>query len=135
MKKETPNRGLLFLLKKEMSCMAKNIVYRMAFPKKVQNERELKMYIMIGILVFMIACAVIPKLISYKYWTCIYTAFGNENYYKAVAKLEREGIPFKTKTPMNLGSERIQNRHEATQFDVFVKKEQEHIAQRVINKN
>lgn len=42
MKKETPNWGLLFLLKKEMSCMAKNIVYRMAFPKKVRNERELK---------------------------------------------------------------------------------------------
>ncbi|WP_350299760.1 hypothetical protein [Peribacillus frigoritolerans] len=93
------------------------------------------MYIIIEILAFVIACAVIAKLISYKYWTCIYTAFGNENYYKAVAKLEREGIKFKTKTPMNLGSENFQNRHETTQYDVFVKKEQEHIAQRVINKN
>ncbi|GAA1369436.1 hypothetical protein ABWK46_07820 [Peribacillus frigoritolerans] len=93
------------------------------------------MYIMIGILVLVIACIVIAKLNSYKYWTCIYTAFGNENYYKAVAKLEREGIPFKTKTPMNLGTENFQNRHETTQYDVFVKKEQEHIAQRAINKN
>jgi hypothetical protein len=35
MEKETPNWGLLFSLKKEMSCMAKNIVYRMDFPKNV----------------------------------------------------------------------------------------------------
>ena len=90
---------------------------------------------MIGILVFVIACAVTAKLISYKYWRCIYTAFGNENYYKVVAKLERDGIQFKTKTPMNLGSGNFQNRHETTQYDVFVKKEQEHLAQRAINKN
>ncbi|MFE4704543.1 hypothetical protein [Peribacillus simplex] len=93
------------------------------------------MYIMVGILVFVIACVVTAKLISYKYWTCIYTAFGNENYFKVVAKLEREGIRFKTKTPMNLGSENFQNRHENTQYDVFVKKEQEHIAQMALNKD
>lgn len=29
---------------------------------------------------------------------------------------------------MNLGTENFQNRHETTQYDVFVKKEQEHIA-------
>ncbi|MFH0066272.1 hypothetical protein [Peribacillus sp. NPDC056705] len=93
------------------------------------------MYIMIGILVFVIACAVTAKLISYKYWTCIYTAFGNENYFKVVAKLEREGIRFKTKTPMNLGSDNFQDRHENTQYDVFVKKEQESIAQRAVHKS
>lgn len=93
------------------------------------------MYIIIGILVFLLACAVTAKLISYKYWTCIYTAFGTDNYFKVVAKLESEGIQFKTKTPMNLGSESFQNRHETTQYDVFVKKEQEHIGQRALNKN
>ncbi len=93
------------------------------------------MYIMIGILVFVIACAVTAKLISYKYWTCIYTAFGNDDYFKVVAKLEREGIRFKTKTPMNLGSDNFQNRHENTQYDVFVKKEQEHIAQMAVHKS
>lgn len=93
------------------------------------------MFMIIGILVFLFACAVFVKLISYKYWTCIYTAFGNENYYKTVAKLEREGIQFKTKTPMNLGTENFHNRHETTQYDIFVKKEQKHLAQRAINKN
>ncbi|MET1180236.1 hypothetical protein ABG775_20065 [Peribacillus simplex] len=93
------------------------------------------MYIMIGILVFVIACTVTAKLIFYKYWTCIYTAFGNENYFKVVAKLEREGIRFKTKTPMNLGSDNFQHRHENTQYDVFVKKEQEHIAQMAVHKS
>jgi len=92
-------------------------------------------YIMIGILVFVIACVVTAKIISYKYWTCIYTAFGNENYFKVVAKLEREGIQFKTKTPINSGSENFQNRHETIQYDVFVKKEQEHIAQRAVHKS
>ncbi|WP_214791044.1 hypothetical protein [Bacillus sp. ISL-4] len=90
---------------------------------------------MIGILVFVIACVVTAKIISSKYWTCIYTAFGNENYFKLVAKLEREGIQFKTKTPMNSGSENFQNRHETIQYDVFVKKEQEHIAQRAVHKS
>ncbi|WP_148357462.1 hypothetical protein [Peribacillus simplex] len=93
------------------------------------------MYIIIGILVFVLACIVTAKIISYKYWTCIYTAFGNENYFKVIAKLEREGIQFKTKTPMNLGSENFQNRHETSQYDIFVKKEQKQIAQSALNKN
>ncbi|MEY9868771.1 hypothetical protein ABIE66_004150 [Peribacillus sp. B2I2] len=93
------------------------------------------MYIIIGILVFVLACILTAKIISYKYWTCIYTAFGNENYFKVIAKLESEGIQFKTKTPMNLGSENFQNRHETSQYDIFVKKEQEQIAQRALHNN
>jgi len=92
-------------------------------------------YIIIGILAFLLACILTAKIISYKYWTCIYTAFGNESYFKVIAKLEREGIQFKTKTPMNLGSENFQNRHETSQYDIFVKKEQKQIAQRALNKN
>lgn len=93
------------------------------------------MYIIIGILVVVIACVLTVKIISYKYWTCIYTAFGNDNYFKVIAKLENEGIQFKTKTPMNLGSQDFQNRNETTQYDVFVKKEHEQIAQRAVHKN
>lgn len=93
------------------------------------------MYIIIGILVVVIACVLTVKITSYKYWTCIYTAFGNDNYFKVIAKLENEGIQFKTKTPMNLGSQDFQNRHKTTQYDVFVKKEHEQIAQRAVHKN
>ncbi|MGE7765072.1 hypothetical protein [Peribacillus sp. NPDC096540] len=93
------------------------------------------MYIIIGILVFVIAFVLTAKLISYKYWTCIYTAFGDDNYFKVIAKLENEGIQFKTKTPMNLGSKDFQSRHKTTQYDVFVKKEHEQIAQRALHKN
>ncbi|CAH0125129.1 hypothetical protein SRABI96_00046 [Peribacillus sp. Bi96] len=93
------------------------------------------MFIIIGILVVAFACVLTAKLISYKYWTCIYTAFGHDNYFKVIAKLESEGIHFKTKTPMNLGSEHIQNRHETAQYDVFVKKEHEQIALRALHKN
>ncbi|MGG4267905.1 hypothetical protein [Peribacillus simplex] len=92
-------------------------------------------YIIFGILIFAIGCVVTVKLISYKYWTCIYTAFGSDNYFKVIAKLENEGIPFKTKTPMNLDSKDFQNRHKTTQYDVFVKKEYEQIAQRAVHKN
>lgn len=91
------------------------------------------MYIIIGILVVVIACVLTVKIISYKYWTCIYTAFGNDNYFKVIAKLENEGIQFKTKTPMNLGSTDFQNRNKTTQYDVFVKKEDEQAAQRAIH--
>ncbi|WP_373921292.1 hypothetical protein [Peribacillus muralis] len=91
------------------------------------------MSIIIGMLILIIACFVTAKLMTYKYWTCIYTAFGHDNYFKVIAKLESEGVRFKTKTPMNLGSTDFQNRNKTTQYDVFVKKEDEQAAQRAIH--
>ncbi|KWW20116.1 MULTISPECIES: hypothetical protein [Bacillaceae] len=90
-------------------------------------------YIIIGTLILVVACVVMAKLITYKYWTCIYTAFGHDNYFKVIAKLEREGVGFKTKTPLQLGSTDFQNRNKMTQYDVFVKKGDEQAAQRAIH--
>ncbi|WP_285765733.1 hypothetical protein [Peribacillus sp. SI8-4] len=91
-------------------------------------------YIIIGMLILAVACVMTAKLITYKYWTCIYTAFGHENYFKVISKLKSEGVRFKTKTPMNLGSTDFQNRNKTTQYDVWVKKEDELAAQRAIHR-
>ncbi|MCK1991913.1 hypothetical protein GW626_16310 [Peribacillus muralis] len=103
---------------------------------KVEKEKEMGSvkYIIIGMLVLGIACVVTVKLISYKYWTCIYTLFGSDNYFKVIGKLESGGVPFKTKTPMNLGSTDFQNWNKTTQYNVYVKKEDEQAAQRAIHR-
>ncbi|MEJ9232932.1 hypothetical protein LAV79_26680 [Peribacillus butanolivorans] len=93
------------------------------------------MYIIIAFLVFVIVFIATTQLISNRYWKCIYTTFGYENYFKVVAKLKSEGITYKTKTPINIGSENLQNRMDSTQYDVFVKNEDEQKAQKALHKN
>lgn len=58
----------------------------------------------------------------------IYTAFGQENYFKVISKLNNDGVKYKVRVPgQNFGvSERsiIDN----TQYDIYVKKEEVHRA-------
>ena len=60
-------------------------------------------------------------------WVLLNTAFGYENYFKIIAKLQNAGVKYKTKTPVDTrGSD---NRFkDQTQYDIFVKKDEEHIA-------
>lgn len=58
-------------------------------------------------------------------WKLIYTAYGYEDYYKIISKLKSNGVKYKTKLPMNLRSIRFKDN---TQYDIYVKKEMEHIA-------
>lgn len=72
------------------------------------------------------------KLYSNRKWTLFYTAFGHENYYKIVAKLNNAGVKYKTSTPVNFRGDA--GFKDQTQYDIFVKKEEEHIAHSALQK-
>jgi hypothetical protein len=65
-------------------------------------------------------------------WVLFYTAFGHDNYYEIIAKLNSAGVKYKIKTPVNSrGDARFKDE---TQYDIFVKKEHEHLAHAAMQK-
>ena len=73
--------------------------------------------------------------------TLIYTAFGNEKYLKMAGKLTSAGISFKTKSRNNnriIGGPNIfpvSFMDKSTQYDIYVKKEDEYKAYQAIHKD
>jgi hypothetical protein len=68
----------------------------------------------------------IIKSFSNRNWKLIYTAFGDDNYFKIVSKLNEDGVKYRTEIPGNLRTPRTYN--DNTQYDIYVKKEDEHKA-------
>lgn len=70
--------------------------------------------------------------------TLIYTAFGNEKYLKAAAKLAAAGISFKTKSRGNnnmAGHDILPMFSRDIQYDIYVKKEDQQRAYQAIHNN
>jgi hypothetical protein len=89
-------------------------------------------YIVIAVILSLVLHATI-QLVSNRNWKLLYTAFGSENYFKVIGKLKSAGIKHKTKSRVNLGHEN--NFKDFTQYDIYVKKEDEHKTQTALHKN
>lgn len=61
-------------------------------------------------------------------WKLIYTTFGNEEYFKIISKLKDAGIKYKVVTPFRGMDTRNVRFIDNTQYDIYVKKEDEHKA-------
>ncbi len=92
------------------------------------------MYIAIGILALIFLGITIGRVLYYKNWTLIYTAFGNEKYFGIIAKLRAEGVKYRTHMPNRGFDNRVDRFKDHTQFDIYVKKEDEHIAVKALQK-
>lgn len=70
-----------------------------------------------------------------KYKLLIYTAFGNQEYFRIAARLDAHGVRFRTKTHDNThrGGMGYMPRLDNTQYDIYVAKEDEHNAQLAIH--
>jgi len=69
-----------------------------------------------------------------KYKVLVYTAFGSENYFKAISKLQSHGVRYRTETfNNNYNSSQFQSRVDNSQYDIYVKPEDEHRAQQAIH--
>jgi len=65
-------------------------------------------------------------------WKPFYTAFGHDNYFMIIAKLNAAGVKYKTKSPVSTrGDARFIDQ---TQYDIFVKEEEEHKAHAALQK-
>ncbi|MFP3392703.1 hypothetical protein [Brevibacillus sp. SIMBA_040] len=74
-----------------------------------------------------------------KYKCLIYTAFGHEKYLQIVHKLRAAGVQFRTRTYSQQGNQfgspvfGLFPRNDFTQYDIYVKKDDEHKAQMAIH--
>lgn len=93
------------------------------------------MYVAIGILLLMFMGITIGRSLYYKNWVLIYTAYGNEEYFGIIAKLKAEGVKHRTHIPNKGFDNRVERFKDHSQFDVYVKKEDEHKAVKALKKN
>ncbi|MED4204921.1 hypothetical protein [Neobacillus mesonae] len=87
--------------------------------------------IAIGASVFIL---IIIRTLSYRDWTLIYSTFGNEEYFRIIAILKSAGIKFKIETPSRGIDTRTSRFKDNTQYNFYVKKEEEHLAVKVLHK-
>lgn len=91
------------------------------------------MYQALFILLLLTFLISIVQIMYNRRWTLIYTAFGHEKYFAVAARLKHAGVKYQTKSPFN---SRIDGRFkDNTQYDIYVKKGQEHLAQSAIHGN
>ncbi|MFG6494631.1 hypothetical protein P8610_04685 [Fictibacillus sp. UD] len=64
----------------------------------------------------------------YRNLKLIYTAFGQENYFKVISKLNSGGVKYKVRIPMQGLGARERPIVDNTQYDIYVKKEVAHRA-------
>ena len=64
----------------------------------------------------------------------VYSAFGNDDYYKVVGKLSGGGVSYETVSIRNSNINQYFSNNDNTQYDIYVKEEDKHIAERAIHR-
>ncbi|MFC0237279.1 MULTISPECIES: hypothetical protein [Fictibacillus] len=70
----------------------------------------------------------------YRNMNLIYTAFGQENYFNVTAKLKADGVPYKVRIPGQAFGDRERSIIDNTQYDIYVKKADAHLAADALRK-
>ncbi len=85
-------------------------------------------WLFVGIVLGGIILGSLIQKYRYRNWTLIYTAFGQENYFKVISKLNSGGLKFKVKIPVQSLGARERPIVDNTQYDIYVKNEEAHRA-------
>ena len=73
------------------------------------------------------------RMLFSKHKCLIYTAFGNDDYYKVVGKLSGGGVSYETVTKRSANMNQYFSNNYYSQYDVYVKEEDKDIAQQAIH--
>jgi protein associated with RNAse G/E len=87
-----------------------------------------RMYIAIAILVSVFVVISFIRTVSNRNWKLIYSSFGNDDYFTIIAKLQSAGIKYKVVIPFTGVDNRNIRYIDQTQYDIYVRKEEEHLA-------
>ncbi|MFZ3579731.1 hypothetical protein [Virgibacillus sp. DJP39] len=74
------------------------------------------------------------RMLFSKYKNLVYTAFGNEKYFKIAGKLKEDGVPYQTVIVRNPNVNQTIGHSDNTQYDIYVKEGDKHKAQHSIHK-
>jgi hypothetical protein len=69
-----------------------------------------------------------------KHRSNIFTSFNQSEYYQAVNKLKKHGISYRTRITSHDTGTMFSNRNENTQYDIYVKKGEEYLAEKALSK-
>lgn len=95
------------------------------------KEVEKMTTVIIILVVFSLLISLLQLYFNRK-WLLFYTAFGYDQYFMIIAKLNAAGVKYKTKSTVSTRSDaRFKDQ---TQYDIFVKKEEEHKAHAALQK-
>ncbi|MBN3555563.1 hypothetical protein JYA63_14900 [Fictibacillus nanhaiensis] len=70
----------------------------------------------------------------YRNMKLIYTSFGQENYFHVIAKLGADGVTYKVRIPGQAFGDRERPVMDNTQYDIYVKKADVHLAAKALRK-
>ena len=90
------------------------------------------MYVTIGTLLFVLLSFEFIKYLSRRNWTLIYSTYGYDEYFQVIGKLKSAGIKYKLADPAV--DFRVDRFKDHTQYQIYVKKEEEHEAVKVLHK-
>lgn len=74
------------------------------------------------------------RLLFSKYKHLVYTAFGNEKYFKVAGKLKESGVAYQTNIKRNPNTYQTIGHNDNAQYDIYVKEIDKHRAQQAIHK-
>ena len=69
------------------------------------------------------------RMLFSKHKCLVYSAFGNDDYYKVVGKLSGGGVSYETVSIRNSNSNQYFSKNDNTQYDIYVKEEDKHKAE------
>jgi hypothetical protein len=81
------------------------------------------------VIIIVVLCYLLFSLLQLYFnrkWQLVYTAFGHDQYFLIIAKLNAAGVKYKIKSPVNFRNDA--GFKDQTQYDIFVKKDEEHRA-------
>ena len=73
------------------------------------------------------------RMLFSKYKCSVYTAFGHEQYYKVINNLQKHGVSYETVTIRNPNMNNFARNNDLTQYEIYVKEEDQHKAQQAIH--
>jgi hypothetical protein len=74
------------------------------------------------------------RMLFSKHKSLIYSAFGNDDYYKVVEKLSVGGVSYETVSIRSSNRNQYFSNNDNTQYDFYVKEEDKHKAQQAIHR-
>ena len=74
------------------------------------------------------------RMLFSKHKCLIYTAFGNDDYYKVAGKLSVDGVSYETVSIRNSNRNQYFSNNDLTQYDIYVKEEDKHKAELAIHR-
>ncbi|MGB5946349.1 hypothetical protein [Paenisporosarcina sp.] len=74
------------------------------------------------------------RMLFSKHKCLVYTAFGNDNYYKVVGKLSGDGVSYETVSIRSANMNQYFSNNDFTQYDIYVKEVDKHKAQQAIRR-